>query len=156
MKDEVSKKAHEESAQLACEAAGAIRTVAALTREQECCDIYSKSLEKPLESSTKAAIWSNAVYSFSQACIFFVIALVFWYGSRLVSSQEITIFEFFIALTVSSSPDCPSEIRLQSCHPGNNLWRAAGWWCFRFCTRHFVRSRRWFGSTQALRFYARD
>ncbi len=29
---------------------------------------------------------------------FFVIALVFWYGSRLVSTQEFGIFQFFVAL----------------------------------------------------------
>ncbi|KAJ2930895.1 hypothetical protein H1R20_g6196, partial [Candolleomyces eurysporus] len=98
LKDQANKKAHEESAQLACEAAGSIRTVASLTREDDCLRLYSKSLEGPLQRSNRSAIWSNGLYSLSQAMVFFVIALVFWYGSRLVSSFEAGTFQFFIGL----------------------------------------------------------
>lgn len=44
LKDESNKKAHEASAKLVCEAAGAIRTVASLAREDDCCRLYSESL----------------------------------------------------------------------------------------------------------------
>lgn len=98
LKDQQNKKAHESSAQLACEAAGAIRTVASLTREDDCCDIYSKSLDGPLKISNRSALWSNLIYAMSQSMTFYVIALVFWYGSRLVSIQEVSTFHFFIAL----------------------------------------------------------
>ncbi|KAH9480411.1 ABC multidrug transporter atrD [Psilocybe cubensis] len=98
LKDQANKKAHEDSAQLACEAAGSIRTVAALTREDDCLELYSKSLEEPLRKSNKTAIWSNALYSFSQSLVFFVIALIFWYGATLVSRLEATTFEFFVGL----------------------------------------------------------
>ncbi|QRW06531.1 ABC transporter transmembrane region [Ceratobasidium sp. AG-Ba] len=98
MKDQSNKAAHEESAQVACEAAGAIKTVASLTREQDCCDIYSKSLEGPLRRSNRSALYSNAFYALSQSMIFFVIALVFWYGSKLVGSREYTTTAFFICL----------------------------------------------------------
>ncbi|EKM58407.1 uncharacterized protein PHACADRAFT_252704 [Phanerochaete carnosa HHB-10118-sp] len=98
LKDKQNKKAHEGSAQLACEAAGAIRTVASLTREEDCCNIYSLSLDEPLENSKKAAVWSNLLWAMSQAMIFFVMALVFWYGSRLVADQEFTPFHFFVTL----------------------------------------------------------
>ncbi|EMD39893.1 hypothetical protein CERSUDRAFT_81221 [Gelatoporia subvermispora B] len=98
LKDEQNKKAHEQSAQLACEAAGAIRTVASLTREADCCKLYSESLEEPLRNSNSKAIYSNAIYSLSQSMSFFVIALVFWYGSRLVASLEFTTFQFFVGL----------------------------------------------------------
>ncbi|TCD66039.1 GTPase-activating protein [Steccherinum ochraceum] len=98
LKDQYNKKAHEHSAQLACEAAGAIRTVASLTREEDCCEIYSKTLEEPLQRSNRTALWSNSLYALSQSMSFFVIALVFWYGSRLVSSQTVTTFHFFVAL----------------------------------------------------------
>ena len=100
MKDQANKKAHEGSAQLACEAAAAIRTVASLTRENDCCELYSKSLEEPLQKSNRSAIWSNALYSFSQGMSFFVIALVFWYGSVLVSRGEFGTFQFFVGLMV--------------------------------------------------------
>ncbi|KAL0955249.1 hypothetical protein HGRIS_004144 [Hohenbuehelia grisea] len=98
MKDKANKMAHERSAQLACEAAGSIRTVAALTREADCCELYSKSLEEPLRRSNRTALWSNGIYSFSQATIFFVMALVFWYGVQLVSRREYTPFQIFVVL----------------------------------------------------------
>ncbi|KAI0714082.1 P-loop containing nucleoside triphosphate hydrolase protein [Cerioporus squamosus] len=98
LKDQQNKKAHEQSAQLACEAAGAIRTVASLTREEDCCRLYSESLEGPLRRSNKTAIWSNGIFSLSQAMTFWVIALVFWYGSRLVANLERSTFQFFIGL----------------------------------------------------------
>ncbi|KAL0961414.1 hypothetical protein HGRIS_006363 [Hohenbuehelia grisea] len=98
LKDQANKAAHESSAQLACEAAGAIRTVAALTREDDCCNLYSKSLEGPLQRSNRTALWSNGLYSLSQSIVFFVIALVFWFGSRLVANREYTTFQFFVGL----------------------------------------------------------
>ncbi|KAF8645234.1 hypothetical protein AX16_008061 [Volvariella volvacea WC 439] len=98
LKDQANKKAHEESAQVACEAAGAIRTVASLTREEDCLRIYSESLEEPLRKSNRSAIWSNALFAFSQALVFFVIALVFWYGASLVSRLEFSTFDFFVGL----------------------------------------------------------
>jgi len=67
---------HENSAQIACEAAGAIRTVASLTREEGCYEEYSKSLDVPLQRSHRAAVWSCAVYALSQSITFFGIALV--------------------------------------------------------------------------------
>jgi ATP-binding cassette, subfamily B (MDR/TAP), member 1 len=100
LKDKQNKRAHEDSAQLACEAAGAIRTVASLTREDDCCNIYSQSLVPPLENSKKAALWSNLLWALSQSMVFFVMALVFWYGSRLVAAQEFSPFHFFVTLMV--------------------------------------------------------
>lgn len=100
LKDQANKRAHESSAHLACEAAGSIRTVAALTREDDCLRMYSESLEEPLRNSNRAAIWSNMLFSLSQSMTFFVIALVFWYGATLVSRMEFTIFDFFVGLMV--------------------------------------------------------
>ncbi|KAJ6559121.1 P-loop containing nucleoside triphosphate hydrolase protein [Mycena vulgaris] len=98
LKDQKNKAAHEGSAQLACEAAAAIRTVASLTREDDCCALYSQSLEEPLRQSNRTAIWSNLLYALSQSMIFFVIALVFWFGATLVSRRECSTFQFFVGL----------------------------------------------------------
>ncbi|KAI0050297.1 P-loop containing nucleoside triphosphate hydrolase protein [Auriscalpium vulgare] len=98
LKDQKNKKAHEESAQLACEAAGSIRTVASLTREDDCLDQYSKSLEGPLEQSNRSALYSNFLFALTQSFSFFVISLVFWYGSRLVANQEFSTSDFFVGL----------------------------------------------------------
>ncbi|KAJ7087513.1 P-loop containing nucleoside triphosphate hydrolase protein [Mycena epipterygia] len=98
LKHQKNKKEHETSAQLACEAAAAIRTVASLTREDDCCDLYSKSLEESLRRSNRSAIWSNLLYALSQSMVFFTIALVFWWGATLVSKRECTLFQFFVGL----------------------------------------------------------
>lgn len=100
LKDQANRKEHESSAQLACEAAGSIRTVAALTREDDCCNLYSTSLEEPLRKSNRTAIWSNLLFAISQSMVMFIVALVFWYGSRLVSNLEYTTFQFFVGLMV--------------------------------------------------------
>jgi ATP-binding cassette subfamily B (MDR/TAP) protein 1 len=76
MKDQVNRRAHEDSAQLACEAAGSIKTVASLTREEDCLRMYSKSLEEPLRVSNRSAFNSTAWFALSQSMVFFVIALV--------------------------------------------------------------------------------
>ena len=100
MKDQNNRRAHEDSAQLACEAAGAIKTVASLTREDDCLRQYSKSLEGPLKISNRSALNSTFWFALSQSMVFFVIALVFWYGSRLVASLEYNTFQFFVCLMV--------------------------------------------------------
>jgi len=105
LKDQANKKEHEASAQVACEAAASIRTIASLTREDDCVRLYSESLEQPLRRSNKASLWSNAVYAFSQAVFFFAVALTFWYGAILVGDEEATIFEFFIVLMVRALAD---------------------------------------------------
>ncbi|KAF9242530.1 P-loop containing nucleoside triphosphate hydrolase protein [Melanogaster broomeanus] len=98
LKDQHNKSAHESSAQVACEAVASIRTVASLTWEEGCLNRYSTSLEKPLRRSNTTAWWSHMFYAFSQSVSFYVIALVFWYGSTLVASLEITVTAFFVVL----------------------------------------------------------
>ncbi|KAI5993121.1 hypothetical protein EDC04DRAFT_2807237, partial [Pisolithus marmoratus] len=63
--------AHDDSAELACKAAGAIRTATSLTCEDDCLKLYSSSLKEPLRNSNRNAIWSNLIYAFSQARSFF-------------------------------------------------------------------------------------
>lgn len=84
LKDAKNKKSHEGSAQMACEAAASIRTVASLTREADCTAIYSRQLDEPMRVSNRIAIYSNALFSLSQALSFFVIGLIFWFGSHQV------------------------------------------------------------------------
>ena len=108
LKDQTNKASHEASAQIACEAAAAIRTVASLTREDDCCNLYSESLMEPMMKSNRTAVFSNLLYSASQAMSFWVISLVFWYGSRLVASGEYDTKRFFICLMVCFIGSCLS------------------------------------------------
>ncbi|KIO30809.1 hypothetical protein M407DRAFT_68753 [Tulasnella calospora MUT 4182] len=98
LKDQVNREAHEDSAQLACEAAGAVRTVQSLTRENDCYMEYSRSLEGPLRRSNRTSIFSTGLFALSQAMSFFAISLTFWYGSILISNLEYSSFDFFACL----------------------------------------------------------
>ena len=67
LKDVANKATYEDSAQVACEAAGAIRTVASLTREADCSRIYSESLQEPIRRSRRSMLGSNMLYAVSQS-----------------------------------------------------------------------------------------
>ncbi|CAD6968823.1 unnamed protein product [Tilletia controversa] len=99
LKDVKIKKAHEGAAQRACEAANSIRTVASLTREDECLDIYKEELKEPGRVIRNTAFVSNVLYSVSQALAFPVIALAFWYGARLMLEGAYSSGSFFTILT---------------------------------------------------------
>ena len=76
-KDAKNKQSHEQSAQLGCEAAAAIKTVASLTREGDVLNLYSNLLDEPEKVARAAALYSNALYGFCQSVVFFIVALVF-------------------------------------------------------------------------------
>ncbi|GAA6011936.1 hypothetical protein JCM10207_003434 [Rhodosporidiobolus poonsookiae] len=98
LKDQKNKKSHEQSAQMACEAAAAIRTVASLTRETDCYNIYSHQLDEPMRVSNRIAIYSNAIFSLTQSLSFFVIGLIFWYGAHQMIDAGLAIRDFFVAM----------------------------------------------------------
>jgi ATP-binding cassette subfamily B (MDR/TAP) protein 1 len=128
LKDQKNKAAHEKSAQIACEAVAAIRTVASLTREEDCLNLYRSSLEGPLRKSTRTASWSNMLFALSQSTALWAIALVFWYGSSLVSRSEISTQYFFIALMVWLSVQSPNAIKSDSFFWAEyNVRRTARW-----------------------------
>ncbi|KZO97231.1 P-loop containing nucleoside triphosphate hydrolase protein [Calocera viscosa TUFC12733] len=98
LKDRRNMIAYEESSKLACEVAGAIRTVASLKRERSACAEYSRSLEEPLRHSQRTYVFSTGLYAFSQAASFGTIALLFWYGSGLMATQGYSVKNFFITM----------------------------------------------------------
>jgi ATP-binding cassette subfamily B (MDR/TAP) protein 1 len=97
-KDRAKKLAHEETARIACEAAGAIRTVASLTREEDCLRLYSQALMVPLKKAKTVSLWSTGSFAATQGFGFCSIALVFWYGAKLVSTLEYSVSQFFVGL----------------------------------------------------------
>ncbi|TIC60620.1 P-loop containing nucleoside triphosphate hydrolase protein, partial [Wallemia mellicola] len=97
-KDQQNKKSYEDSAEMACEAAGAIRTVASLTREGQALEEYQTLLRTPLRNSIRTSLWSSAIYGLSQGMALFVIALIFWYGSQLIMNLEIELEDFYVCL----------------------------------------------------------
>lgn len=101
LKDQKIKKAHELAAHRACEAASSIRTVAALTREQHCIEMYKDELKGPAKISFRTAFYGNILYAISQAIALPTIALGFWYGSRLLLEGRIQGGHFFTVLTAT-------------------------------------------------------
>ncbi|KAF7314115.1 hypothetical protein HMN09_00570600 [Mycena chlorophos] len=97
-KDEITRRAHLKTAQIACEAASAYRTVAALTAEARFRAHYSARLVEPLRSAVRTAAWSAVLYGLSQTLMFWVIAVAFYYGSVLVSREEASTLGFFITV----------------------------------------------------------
>lgn len=91
-----SKKAYESSANYACEATSAIRTVASLTRERDVWEQYHMQLEGQGKKSLVSVLKSSLLYASSQALVFFCVALGFWYGGTLLGKGEYDIFHFFV------------------------------------------------------------
>ena len=91
-----SKQAYDSSASYASEAISAIRTVAALTREEDVLRQYSQSLTEQRKRSFKAVAKTGLLYAASQSLLFLCFALGFWYGGTLIGRHEYTMFQFFL------------------------------------------------------------
>lgn len=94
-----SKKAYEASATYACEATTAIRTVAALTKEDDILATYHRKLGHQARDSLIWTLKSSSLYALSQAMTFFCQALAFWYGGTLLARHEYSIFQFFVCFS---------------------------------------------------------
>ncbi|KAG6039913.1 hypothetical protein E4U41_001820 [Claviceps citrina] len=91
-----SKAAYASSATFASEAISAIRTVAALTREEDVLRQYRESLAAQQRRSLMAVLKSSALYAASQSLLFLCFALGFWYGGTLIGKREYDLFQFFL------------------------------------------------------------
>ncbi|KAF7185517.1 ABC multidrug transporter MDR5 [Pseudocercospora fuligena] len=85
-----------ESAGLATEAVTSIRTISSLTLENNVMKEYSDAMGTIVKSSTKGFLITMFPYALSQSLEFLVLALGFWYGSRLLASYEYTTDQFFV------------------------------------------------------------
>ncbi|KAG5760727.1 hypothetical protein H9Q69_013400 [Fusarium xylarioides] len=91
-----SKAAYDSSASFASEAISAIRTVAALTREEDVLKQYQNSLAVQQRRSLISVLKSSLLYTASQSLVFACFALGFWYGGTLIGRLEYTMFQFFL------------------------------------------------------------
>ena len=85
-----------ESASLASESVLAIKTVSSLTLEPLVMKKYADLLSSIVKVSVQSLQWNLWLYALCQSLEFLIMALGFWYGSRLVSSGEYTITQFYI------------------------------------------------------------
>ncbi|CAG8596819.1 14634_t:CDS:2, partial [Gigaspora rosea] len=90
-----TKKAYEHSAQVACEGVDNIRTVAALTREDDLWKIYHNLLDEPMRQGFRNAFLASPTFAFANSINFLVNALAFWYGSKLFMDNEYDLQRMF-------------------------------------------------------------
>ena len=84
------------SAGLATEAVTSIRTISFLTLEALIVREYSQALEDIVAKVIRSLVLTLIPYALSQSVDFLIMALGFWYGSRLVASGEYTVTQFFV------------------------------------------------------------
>ena len=85
-----------DSAGLATEAVTSIRTVASLTLESQIVKEYSDKLDRIVRTAARSLFFTMIGYALSQSLEFLIMALGFWYGSRLLASGEYTVTQFFV------------------------------------------------------------
>lgn len=94
--DEKVKKTHSASVGYASEAISAIRTVASLCLEEQVLAHYNEMLAEQAAKSLRSILQTSVLYAASQSITFFCAGLAFWYGGRLITEREYSIFQFFI------------------------------------------------------------
>ncbi|GAA6027164.1 hypothetical protein JCM8097_002446 [Rhodosporidiobolus ruineniae] len=91
-------KYYEASAQMASEAAAAVRTVAALTREDDIVQRYREFLAVPARQVRRSRAIANGFYALTQASTLWIVALLFCFGSRQLIQGHVSIKGFYTAL----------------------------------------------------------
>ncbi|KAK7207986.1 P-loop containing nucleoside triphosphate hydrolase protein [Myxozyma melibiosi] len=89
---------HMASAAYACEASTSIRTVAALTREDDVMQHFKEDLDQLIVHNRPSSHYSAFLYGFAQGMVYFILALSFWYGSRFLRTREYTLFQFYVTV----------------------------------------------------------
>ncbi|KAM0545418.1 hypothetical protein ACHAPJ_011323 [Fusarium lateritium] len=85
------------SASIASESVNSIRTVSSLAIERDIMERYTAELNNAVSSSVRPLFHMMVWYSLTQSIEFFILALGFWFGSKLVSQGEITFPQFIVS-----------------------------------------------------------
>lgn len=91
-------KAFTKSVGITVEAVNSIKTVAALSLEQEILATYRRSLAAPRREMTRASIFANFWLAFAFSLANLIYALLYWWGSKQIIAGTYTQAQFFIAL----------------------------------------------------------
>lgn len=95
--DRNTSKRYSASASIASEAVNAIRTVSSLAIEESVLEKYVSELEHAVSGSTKDLLTIMVWFGLTQSIEYWFMALGFWYGCRLLSFGDITMYNFFVA-----------------------------------------------------------
>ncbi|KAH7155991.1 P-loop containing nucleoside triphosphate hydrolase protein [Dactylonectria macrodidyma] len=85
------------SASIASEAVAAIRTLSSLAIEELVLKNYTDELDRAVVGSKHPLFSLMTCFAFTQAVEYWFMALGYWYGCRLLSLDEISIYAFFVA-----------------------------------------------------------
>lgn len=91
-----SAKAYRECVSFSSEVIGAMRTVSSLTLESNVLAMYKAKLDMALGQIGRFNLMSSMLVALTDSLYFGAMALVFWYGTRLVARGEYTVETFFI------------------------------------------------------------
>nr|KYP57752.1 ABC transporter B family member 4 [Cajanus cajan] len=100
-----AKKLYEEASQVANDAVGNIRTVAAFCAEEKVMELYQKKCLGPIQTGIRQGLVSGTGFGLSIFFLFSVYACSFYAGARLVEHDKTSIsdvFRVFFALTMAA------------------------------------------------------
>ncbi|KIX01224.1 uncharacterized protein Z518_08949 [Rhinocladiella mackenziei CBS 650.93] len=89
-------KAYRECARFAGEVIAATRTVSSLTLERRIIGIYKDKLSVASRKLTSQNVLSSVFVGLTDSIIFAAMALVFWYGMKLLTRDEYSVETFFV------------------------------------------------------------
>ncbi|KAL2828556.1 P-loop containing nucleoside triphosphate hydrolase protein [Aspergillus pseudoustus] len=93
---ERTNKLYLESARFATEAISAIRTVSSLTLEEKILALYEERLARTSTQFVKITLVSSVLLGLCESLYLATLALIFWYGVRLLSRGEYSVQTFFM------------------------------------------------------------
>lgn len=125
-----------DSAALATEAVTSIKTISSLTLERQIMDEFTAAMDGVVSQSIRGLSVALIPYALSQSAEFLVLALGFWYGSRLIASGEYSTQQFFVVFiaVVSSIRAC---WKLTETHHFLGVWWSSGWPVLRLHYFHY-------------------
>ncbi|GAB1195064.1 hypothetical protein APSETT444_004318 [Aspergillus pseudonomiae] len=86
-----------QSASLASEAVLSIRTVSSLAMEENILKRYTNELDRAIQTSTRPLFNMMVWFSLTQSIEYFILALGFWWGSKLIHDGDITFYQFIVS-----------------------------------------------------------
>ncbi|KAI5460121.1 P-loop containing nucleoside triphosphate hydrolase protein [Mariannaea sp. PMI_226] len=85
------------SATIASEAVTAIRTVSSLAIEKTVLLRYTNELDAAIHQTAKPMFQMMLWFAFTQSVEYFILALGFWWGSKLIYQGEISFYQFIVS-----------------------------------------------------------
>ncbi|XP_039847816.1 ABC transporter B family member 4-like isoform X3 [Panicum virgatum] len=97
---------YEEASQVATDAVGGIRTVAAFSAEKKVMEAYEKKCESPIKQGIREGVVGGLGFGFSFLAFYFTYALCFYVGAKFVQQGTATfpeVFRVFFVLVLATS-----------------------------------------------------